>query len=157
MTDKTITFPVNGMTCANCAMNIERIVKKLDGVSEAQVNFASEQAAVSFDPKALQLKDVVEKIHGVGFSVPAHRIEFAVTGMTCANCAANIERALNKKVTGVLDASVNFATERVSVNYIPGVSNIDDIVEAIEKAGYGAIPPDDGPDEEDTEQKARDA
>jgi Cu+-exporting ATPase len=157
MPDMKITFPVNGMTCANCAMNIERNVKKLDGVSEAQVNFASEQAAVSFDPKALQLKDVVEKISGVGFTVPAHRVEFAVTGMTCANCAANIERALNKKVSGVLDASVNFATERVSVNYIPGVSNIDDIVEAIENAGYGAIPPDDGPDEEDTEQKARDA
>ena len=145
------------MTCANCAMNIERNVKKLDGVSAAQVNFASEQAAVSFDPKALHLKDVVEKIHGVGFRVPAQRVELALTGMTCANCAANIERALSKKVSGVLDASVNFATERVSVNYIPGVSNIDDIVEAIENAGYGAIPPDDSPAEKDTEQKARDA
>jgi Cu+-exporting ATPase len=157
MTDTKITFPVSGMTCANCAMNIERNVKKLDGVSEAQVNFASEQAAVSFDPKALQLKDVVEKIHGAGFSVPAQRVEFGVTGMTCANCAANIERALNKKVAGVLDASVNFATERVSVDYIPGVSSIDDIVAAIEKAGYGAIPPEEGPDEEDAEKKARDA
>jgi Cu+-exporting ATPase len=77
--------------------------------------------------------------------------------MTCTNCAANIERALNKKVTGVVSAAVNFATERVSVEYIPGVSNIDDIVAAIEKAGYGAIPPEDGLDEEDTEQKARDA
>jgi Cu+-exporting ATPase len=131
--------------------------KKLTGVSEAQVNFASEQAAVSYDPKALQLKEVVEKIHGVGFTVPTNRVEFPVTGMTCTNCAANIERALNKKVTGVVSAAVNFATERVSVEYIPGVSNIDDIVAAIEKAGYGAIPPEDGLDEEDTEQKARDA
>jgi Cu+-exporting ATPase len=138
-------------------MNIERNVKKLTGVSEAQVNFASEQAAVSYDPKALQLKEVVEKIHGGGFTVPTNRVEFPVTGMTCTNCAANIERALNKKVTGVVSAAVNFATERVSVEYIPGVSNIDDIVAAIEKAGYGAIPPEDGLDEEDTEQKARDA
>jgi Cu+-exporting ATPase len=157
MSDQKITFPVSGMTCANCAMNIERNVKKLTGVSEAQVNFASEQAAVSYDPKALQLKEVVEKIHGVGFTVPTNRVEFPVTGMTCTNCAANIERALNKKVTGVVSAAVNFATERVSVEYIPGVSNIDDIVAAIEKAGYGAIPPEDGLDEEDTEQKARDA
>jgi Cu+-exporting ATPase len=155
MPDQKITFPVGGMTCANCAMNIERNVKKLAGVSEAQVNFASEQAAVSFDPKALQLKDVVEKIHGAGFKVPTQRTEFAVTGMTCANCAANIERALNKKTTGVVTAAVNFATERVSVEYIPGLSNLDDIVAAIEKAGFGAIPPEDNLDEEDAEQKAR--
>jgi Cu+-exporting ATPase len=157
MTDKKITLPVSGMTCANCAMNIERNVKKLSGVSEAQVNFASEQAAVSFDPKVLQLKDVVEKIDGAGYKVPTQHTEFAVTGMTCANCAANIERALNKKTTGVVSAGVNFASERVSVEYIPGTTNIDDIIAAIEKAGYGAIPPQEGPDEEDAEQKARDA
>ena len=155
MPDHKITFPVSGMTCANCAMNIERNVKKLAGVSEAQVNFASEQVAVSFDPKSLQLKDVVEKIHAAGFKVPAQRVEFAVTGMTCANCAANIERALNKKTTGVVTAAVNFASERVSVEYIPGLSNLDDIIAAIEKAGFGAIPPEENLDEEDAEQKAR--
>ena len=155
MPDQKITFPVGGMTCANCAMNIERNVKKLAGVSEAQVNFASEQVAVSFDPKSLQLKDVVEKIHAAGFKVPAQRVEFAVTGMTCANCAANIERALNKKTTGVVTAAVNFASERVSVEYIPGLSNLDDIIAAIEKAGFGAIPPEENLDEEDAEQKAR--
>jgi Cu+-exporting ATPase len=157
MPNQKITFPVSGMTCANCAMNIERNVRKLAGVSEAQVNFASEQAAVAFDPKALHLKDVVAKIHGAGFKVPTQRTEFAVTGMTCANCAANIERALNKKTTGVVAAAVNFANERVSVEYIPGLANLDDIVAAIEKAGFGAMPPEDGMDEEDTEQQARDA
>ncbi len=157
MPNQKITLPITGMTCANCAMNIERNVKKLAGVSDTQVNFASERAAVSFDPKALRLKDIVEKIHGAGYTVPTNRVEFPVTGMTCANCAANIERALNKKVTGVVSAAVNFATERVSVEYIPGVSNIDDFVGAIEKAGYGAIPPEEGLDEEDAEQKARDA
>jgi Cu+-exporting ATPase len=80
-----------------------------------------------------------------------------VTGMTCANCAANIERTLNKKTAGVVTAAVNFATERVSVEYVPGVLNADDIVTAIEKAGYGAIRPEEGFDEEDAEQKARDA
>lgn len=157
MSNQRITLPVSGMTCANCAMNIERTVKKLSGVSDAQVNFASEQAAISFDPKQLQLKDVIDKISGSGYSVPTGRIEIPVTGMTCANCAANIERALNKKVEGIVNASVNFATERATIEYIPDAVTIEDMVAAIEAAGYGAISPDEIPEGEDAEQAARQA
>ena len=157
MTEQKFTLPITGMTCANCAANIERGVKKLKGVADASVNFAAESAAVSFDPQLLQLRDVVEKIHNSGFRVTTTQIDMPVTGMTCANCAANIERVLNKKTAGVVNAAVNFATERVSVEYIPGVLNLEDIVAAIEMAGFGAIPPEEGLDEEDVEQQARDA
>ena len=156
MTEQKFTLPITGMTCANCAANIERGVKKLKGVTDASVNFAAENAAVSFDPQQLQLRDVVAKIQNTGFGVTTAKVEMPVTGMTCANCAANIERALNKKTAGVVNAAVNFASERVSVEYIPGVLNLDEIVAAIEKAGYGAIPPEEGLDEQDAEQKARD-
>ena len=157
MSDDKITMPVTGMTCANCAMNIERTVKKLDGISDAQVNFAAEQAAIAFDPTQLRLKDVIAKIKDSGFSVPTNRMEFAVTGMTCANCAANIERALNKKVSGVVNASVNFASERAAVEYIPGVASLQEMTAAIEAAGYGVISPEDISEEEDAEQIARQA
>jgi Cu+-exporting ATPase len=155
MSDDKITLPVTGMTCANCALNIERTVKKLSGVSDAQVNFAAEQAAISFDPAQLQVKDVVAKINGSGYTVPTNKVEFPVTGMTCANCAANIERALNKKVSGIVNASVNFASERAAVEYIPGVATLQDMIAAIESAGYGAISPEEISEEEDAEQIAR--
>ena len=157
MTEHRITLPITGMTCANCAANIERVVKKLDGVEAANVNFAAENAAISFKPGQLQLQNVVEKIEKSGFGVTSTKVEMPVTGMTCANCAANIERTLNKKVAGVLNASVNFASERVQVEYVPGALEIEDIVRAIEKAGFGAIPPEDDSDQEDVEQNARDA
>ena len=150
-------LPITGMTCANCAANIERSLKKLPGLSEASVNFASEQASVSFDPKQLKLQEVIDKIQTAGYGVAAARVEMPVTGMTCANCAANIERVLNKKVPGVVDASVNFASERVAVRYIPEAVDVDEIVAAIEKAGYGAVAPDDSPDAIDSEQIARNA
>jgi Cu+-exporting ATPase len=157
MSDDKITLPVAGMTCANCAMNIERAVKKLNGVSDIRVNFAAEQAAVSFDPARLEVKDVIAKISSSGYSVPTNKVEFPVTGMTCANCAANIERALNKKVPGVVKASVNFASERAAVEYIPGIATLPDMITAIEAAGYGAISPEEISAEEDAEQKARQA
>ena len=141
MTEQKYTLPITGMTCANCAANIERGVKKLEGVTDASVNFAAESAAVSIDPQLLNLQDVIDKIHASGFSVTTARLEMPVTGMTCANCAANIERALNKKTSGVVNAAVNFASERVAVEYIPGALDVDGIVAAIEKAGFGAIPP----------------
>jgi len=155
MANQTITLPIGGMTCANCAANIERGLKKLDGVQDANVNFATEQAAVAFDHKALHVSDVVANIQGAGFTVTTGKVEFPVTGMTCANCAANIERALNKKTPGVITASVNFATERVAVEYVPALATVDDIIASIEKAGYAAIAPDDALDEDDAEQAAR--
>lgn len=84
--------------------------------------------------------------------------EFPVTGMTCANCAMNIERALTRKVPGIVKATVNFASERVFVEYDPALAAVDDMAAAIEKAGFKAIlPEDDSEDAVDIEQIARNA
>lgn len=80
-------------------------------------------------------------------------ITLPITGMTCANCAMTVERTLKKKVPGVVDASVNFASERAFVEYLPDAVSTDQIVAAIEKAGYGAILP--SGDIEDAEAEAR--
>jgi Cu+-exporting ATPase len=157
MAEKKINIPVGGMSCANCATNIERSVKKLSGVTEARVNFAAEQAAISYDSQKLQLKDVVDKINGSGYSVAVSKVEIPVTGMTCANCAINIERALRRKVPGVVNAAVNFAAETALVEYIPSVSDIDDMVAAIQAAGYGAVVPEESEEQIDAEQAARNA
>ena len=155
MADKTINIPVTGMSCANCALTIERTVKKLPGVKAATVNFATEQASLSFDPDQVQVEKLVEKIQDAGYGVAKATVDIPVTGMTCANCAMTIERTLKKKVPGVVNASVNFASERASVEYIPSLTGIDEMIQAIEKAGYGAIRPDDALEGEDAELQAR--
>ncbi len=155
MTIQNLTIPISGMTCANCAMTIERSVKKLSGVTRASVNFASEQATVSFDPQDVKIPDILEKIHQAGFRVVPSKTEFPVSGMTCANCAMNIERTLARKVPGVMAASVNFASERASVEYLPSLTSLDDIAAAIRKAGFEAILPDETGESEDAEQAAR--
>jgi Cu+-exporting ATPase len=157
MSEKTVTLPVTGMTCANCALNIERNMRKLPGVKEANVNFTTEQAAISFDSDEIQIQDVVEKIHDAGYGVPKATVEFPVTGMSCANCAMTIERTLKKEVPGVVRASVNLAAERASVEYIPTLATMDDMIAAIEKAGYGAIRPAGTLEDEDAELAARNA
>jgi Cu+-exporting ATPase len=145
------------MTCANCAANIERAVGKMKGVEQASVNFASEQATLDFDPRAAPLKDVVDRIEGAGFGVPTATAELVLTGMTCANCAANIERTLNKRVPGIVSASVNFASERARVTYVPGVATVSDMTAAIASAGFGVITPEETAAVEDVELAARSA
>ncbi len=81
------------------------------------------------------------------------KITIPITGMTCVNCAMNIERVLKKRVPGVTEVSVNFATERADVTFDQSITDIQTIAAAIEKAGYGAIIPID--DMEDEETKAR--
>jgi len=87
------------------------------------------------------------------------RVELPVTGMTCANCAMTIERTLKRKVPGVLQATVNFATERASVDFDPQAVTIDTLIAAIRKAGYDALPPADETDPlaSDAEREAREA
>ena len=154
MSEKNVTLPVTGMRCANCALNIEGEVKKLSGVKETNVNFATEQAAISFESDKIQIKDVVEKIHDAGYGVAKATVEFPLTGMSSANSAMTIERSLKRQVPGVVDASVSFAADRASVEYIPTITTIDDMVAAIEEAGYGAIRPDESLEDEDAARKA---
>ena len=157
MAGNRITLPITGMTCVNCATNIERNVKKLPGIQEANVNFATEQAAVTYDPEKTPITNILEKIQDIGYGVAKTTLELPITGMTCANCAMTIERTLKKKVPGVTNASVNFATERATIEYIPALTSIDEMIKAIEKAGYGAIRTDEMLDAEDAELAARKA
>jgi Cu+-exporting ATPase len=66
-------------------------------------------------------------------------IQLDITGMTCANCAAGIEKALGQ-VPGIGEATVNFAMKRAHVRFDPDRTGLGRIVEAVETAGYGATP-----------------
>jgi len=155
MASENVTLPITGMTCANCALNIERNLKKLQGVEDTSVNFASEQASVSFDPEQIEVDDLIKKIKDAGYGIATAKIELPITGMTCANCAMNIERTLNKKVPGVVQASVNFASERATVEYLPNLTSVEEIIAAIRMAGFDAILPDEAGEDEDVELRAR--
>ena len=155
MPTQTLQIPVTGMTCANCAATVERVLKKLPGVSAASVNFASEQAAVTFDSAEARLAQILEQIRGAGFAVATARVDLGLTGMSCANCAATIERTLNKKVPGVVQAAVNFASERAAVEYLPAAVSVDELIAAVAGAGFGATAPGDSPEAEDAEAAAR--
>lgn len=154
--DIRLELPVTGMTCSACVRNVERALSKADGVTEATVNFATERASVNYDPSLIDLDTLVSRVKNAGYDVATAKIELPITGMTCASCERNVSRAL-KKPDGVLDVSVNLATERAVVTYLPGVTSRRDLIVAVEKAGYGVIDTSEVDAPDDAEQAAREA
>jgi len=129
-----LSLPVSGMTCTSCVGRVERAISAIPGVKTASVNLATERADVTFigaaDPQA-----VVEAIERAGYAVQEETTELAIQDMTCASCVGRVEKGL-RQVPGVIDASVNLATERARVRHLAGVVTIADLEAAIEKAGY---------------------
>lgn len=132
---KETDFQIIGMTCAACATRIEKGIKKMDGVQEANVNLALEKSTIKYDPSIISEHDLKKKIQDLGYDVVKEKAEFDITGMTCAACANKIEKKLNK-LDGVDKATVNFALETVVVDYNPQQVSVPEMKEAIKKLGY---------------------
>jgi len=132
---KKIILPVTGMTCASCAATVEKGLSKLPGVSQVNVNLASEKASIEYDPSKVDTKVLMDTISDAGYGVAVEKTTFSVGGMTCASCVANIENAL-AKVPGVISATVNLASEKATVEYLSGEVGMADFKRAVEGAGY---------------------
>src|SRR4051794_35114520 len=157
---REVSLPIDGMTCASCVRRVEKALTKVEGVSDATVNLATEKATINFDPTLVQIVDLTAAVEKAGYKVPKllEETESAPTlqivsidepgeailpieSMSCASCVRRVEKAL-MKVTGVAGASVNLATEKASVAFDPTLVTVADLNLAVEKAGYhvGAMP-----------------
>ncbi|RKU06012.1 cation-transporting ATPase PacS [Candidatus Poribacteria bacterium] len=157
MTEKQVTLPITGMHCTNCSDTVARELGKLDGVATANVNYATEKATIAFNPSILSENTIIERIKDIGYGVATGEIELPITGMHCVNCAATVEKTLNEMRPSVVSATVNFATEKAKIVYLPGQVAPTDLIAAIEKAGYGVVEA--APDRQlaDVEQATREA
>ncbi|MGG3564319.1 heavy metal translocating P-type ATPase [Neobacillus rhizosphaerae] len=134
---KEAQLPITGMTCAACAIRIEKGLNKLEGVDTANVNLALEKASIKYDPAVTNVNDFIKKVNDLGYGVLSEKVEFDLIGMTCAACATRIEKGLNK-LEGVNKATVNLAIETASVEFNPSQISIQEIITGVEKIGYEA-------------------
>jgi P-type Cu+ transporter len=137
LSEENVTLSITGMTCAACATRIEKNIAKVPGVQKANVNLATEKASVIYDPAVASVNDVIAKIKKTGYGVQEEKVQLDIIGMTCASCSTRVEKGL-KKVEGVTSAAVNLATEKAIIEYIPGNTNIEQIMAAVKKVGYDA-------------------
>jgi Cu+-exporting ATPase len=130
-----LSFKVGGMSCASCVARVEKALKAVPGVETASLNLATERATVRAG-RDTSMESIYAAVEKAGFDVPAETVSLSIGGMTCASCVGRVEKAL-KKVPGVLEASVNLATEQAHVTSTGGVT-VDALIAAVTKAGYEA-------------------
>ena len=137
MTTKTLN--VEGMTCASCVQSVEKTTKNLTGVTQSNVNLATEKLTINFDANTVSLQEIQDAVSNAGYkAVPdTQKKTFAINGMTCASCAQSVEKATGK-LEGVYESNVNLATEKMSVEYDDSIVSVSDIIDAVSNVGYKA-------------------
>jgi Cu+-exporting ATPase len=151
-----IDLPVTGMSCASCAANIQEGLSALDGVQSASVNFAAEKATVVYDKTKVTVNSFVNVVKDLGYGVSVSKIILPIKGMSCASCVETVQRTLGS-LSGVISASVNFATEQATIEYFSSQAGVRDFKKAIRDAGYDLVEPEKGEDVVETEQREREA
>lgn len=133
------TYSVEGMTCASCAQTVEKVTSKLPGIKEASVNLATEKLSVSFDANQVTEEDIISAVDQAGYQVvtESHHLQYDIEGMTCASCSQTIEKVVGK-LNGVKTVAVNLATEKMTVDFDSTLLSSQEIIKAVQNAGYEA-------------------
>ncbi|MFC4451690.1 heavy metal translocating P-type ATPase [Halorussus aquaticus] len=146
---RTAHLDVRGMSCANCSGTVEDALSELEGVESANVNFATDEGTVEYDPEVVSLGEIYRAIEDAGYDPVAQQVTVGITGMSCANCSEANEEAL-EETPGVVDAEVNYATDEGTVRYNPNDAELEDLYDAIERAGYEPIRENESDEDGDT-------
>lgn len=134
---KKILMKIEGMSCSSCANRLEKAINKLEGIEQGNVNFATEMLTVVYDEAKTSPMAVELAVEKAGFKVrkDIKDYSFKVKGMSCSSCANRLER-LVQKLEGVEAASVNFATEKLTVKLNADVIGYNQLKEATQSAGF---------------------
>jgi len=147
-----VNLPILGMTCANCAVTVERALKKTEGVDEALVNLSSERVAVTYDGSQTVLNDLVGSIQNAGYDVATGEAVLSIPELSDAVNAPRLEKALENK-PGILSSQANPVAETLNLVYVPTITNVNEIMDLVTKAGFTPTLTD--RDLDDPESKAR--
>uniref|UniRef100_A0A8C4LAP8 Copper-transporting ATPase 1 n=1 Tax=Equus asinus asinus TaxID=83772 RepID=A0A8C4LAP8_EQUAS len=136
---------VTGMTCASCVANIERNLRREEGIYSVLVALMAGKAEVRYNPAVIQPPMIAEFIRELGFGATVIEnadggdgiLELVVRGMTCASCVHKIESTLTKH-RGIFYCSVALATNKAHIKYDPEIIGPRDIIHTIESLGFKA-------------------
>ena len=139
------TISISGMHCASCALNIEKNIKKLDGVIDANVNFATEKLNAEFNENKIneaKIRDTVKKLGYKPIGAEEAILNLKIIGMDNSHCVSAVEGALST-LNGIISKKL-LQNEKASITYDAGVLAADKIISTIKMAGYIAVEDRDG-------------
>jgi len=149
---KQVVLPVTGMTCANCVATIERNLKKLNGVDSTVVNLVTERATVEYDPEALDLSTIVERVEKVGYGIAITEVDLLIPKLEDNSDAQRLKKNLDH-MDGVLSVTANLSSSKIHLKYVPTVVSLNEIKQRVTSLGFDSVSLEEN--QEDAESRAR--
>ncbi|KFF15039.1 heavy metal translocating P-type ATPase [Flavobacterium hydatis] len=134
---ETIFIPLENVDSEHCALIVEKGLAEVKGIETHKVEVNNRRAAITVKGNET-VGNAVKAIKDLGYSVPTVKNTFPVLGMTCASCAGSAESIVTYEL-GVVDASVNFATGNLTVEYLPNLTSADKLQKAVQAVGYDLL------------------
>lgn len=138
---KQVGFKVEGMSCSSCSNNIQKKLSSLDGIINANVNIATEKGQVEYDSNKIDVEAIFNAVDKLGYKAildeekNTQKVTLKIKGMTCTACASKVEKSLSK-VEGIIAANVNFAVEKITIEYDPKKVRLIDMQKKVSSLGY---------------------
>jgi len=137
---RTIDIPVNGLENPPSAKDVSERLHSLDGLTDIEIDAASEHIRFRLkNPESSNgtVQKAIEAIKKAGLKVTTSKEEVDIFNMHCAACVLTLENGL-KKLPGIADVRVNFATQIGQVELVPGLYDRQDLIKDIHEIGYDA-------------------
>ncbi len=134
-----IELPVSGLPLREHSTRLESALRALEGVSEVKVNLTAGRLEAQYDAGKVNVSRLVGVVKSIGFQVGGTKVKIGIENLRCASCVKSIEDEL-KATQGVLNATVNIATQEATVDYLPQSTTLSQLNAAIETWGYKPRP-----------------
>jgi len=132
-----IYLPLEDVESEHCALIVEKGLAQVKGVETHKVELNNRRAAITV-AETEAVSEAVKAIKELGYGVSTVKNSFPVLGMTCASCAGSTE-SIVKYQEGVVNASVNFATGNLTVEYLPNMTDATKLQKAVQSIGYDLL------------------
>ncbi len=135
---RPVHIPVEGVDNEHNARILEEKLNKIKGIAFQRVEVNNRRAVIEPANGLAILPQAVKVIRSLGYEVPVIKKTFPVLHLSCASCAVSAQSMVKAK-EGVIDASVNFATTSLTVEYLPNLVGPEDMQKALQSVGYDLL------------------
>ena len=132
-----IYLPLENVESEHCALIVEKGLSQIKGLDSLKVELNNRRAVITVTNDEA-IAEAVNAVKDLGYGVTTVKNTFPVLGMTCASCAVSAE-SIVKSERGVINASVNFATGNLTVEYLPNMTDASKLQKAIQSIGYDLL------------------
>ncbi|MCC7445388.1 MAG: heavy metal translocating P-type ATPase [Saprospiraceae bacterium] len=132
-----IYLPLEDVNSEHCAILVDKELARTEGVINHKVELNNRRAVITAKDQDT-VKKAIKSVKDIGYNVITVKKTFPLLGMSCASCAASAE-SIVKIEPGVVDASVNYGTGNLTVEYLPNMTDASKLKAAVEYVGYDLI------------------